>query len=136
MATKNSFLNNITHLITNNREEEYVSDKDEKNTNSNEITSETLKHTLKQLQNKRATMIASKLSGAFQDTQLKKDETYLKRIDAEVVRLRYIQQKNQAQLVSSLLIENGVLIGVEKVISKLEYMKYDYSERVRIFINK
>ncbi len=105
------------------------------NSNGNEpsiMNSITLKRKLKSLQNKRATIIASNLSGNHQDPQLRKDESLLRKVDAEIVRVRHILQKNKQQLVSSLLVDNGVLISSDRALSQLEYLKYETSEMVYV----
>ena len=93
-------------------------------------TSEELKKELKSLQNKRATKIASLLSGPKQDSQLRTDEQMLKKIDTELARIRNIQNKDNAQLVSSILLNNGIMMSSSKAITHLDFMKYDKTSKV------
>ena len=94
-----------------------------------------MKKTLRRISNKRAIYVASKLSGNNQDQELKDGEKLASWADAEVARLRLQKQKSKAPSAekgSSMLIENGILMLVDKVVAKLEDLRNEAKEQVRI----
>lgn len=94
-----------------------------------------MKKDLRRISNKRAIYVASKLSGANQDPALKESEKLASWTDAEMARLRQQQQKSKTPSTergSSLLIDNGILMGIEKVVAKLEILRTDAKDQIRI----
>ena len=66
-----------------------------------------IKKDLKRLSNRRAVVIAGRLSGDHQDKDLKSFEKSLSRTEAEISRLRSIPAKGQTCKISSVLVDNG-----------------------------
>lgn len=84
------------------------------------------------LQLKRASLIASRISGSQQDPLLKEDEVLLKKLDAEIFRIRQFNNKSVTlpRLISTPFIENGTHISVETALKGLTLAKKDVTERL------
>ena len=94
-----------------------------------------MKKTLRRISNKRAIYVAAKLSGGSQDGMLKDSEKLASWTEAETSRLRQQKQKSKAPATekgSSMLIENGALMMVDKVIAKLEELRSEAKEQIRL----
>jgi hypothetical protein len=94
-----------------------------------------IKRDVKRISNRRALVIASRLSGNNQDTGLKNSEKMVTRTEAEIARLRSIKLKNPAEKVSSILIENGAMMMMDSLRQKLENLRNDTKEDVFVICN-
>ncbi len=99
-----------------------------------------LKKELKRLSNKRALVIAERISGRKQDTILSTWETQLKNIDAEVNRLKKTKVPATAALskdtcldkFSSYLIDNGQQSSFDRLMARLEKLKNETKDQVSL----
>lgn len=94
-----------------------------------------MKNDLKRLMNKRALVVASRLSGPTQDSTLKDLHSHLQTVEAEYNRIKLQKQKSssvKSEKASSKLVENALLIGIEKLLSKLDSIKTETKEQLRL----
>lgn len=89
-----------------------------------------IKRDVKRISNRRALVIASRLSGNNQDSGLKNSEKMVTRAEAEIARMRSIKLKNPAEKVSSVLIENGAMMTLDSLRQKLESLRNDSKDDV------
>ena len=94
-----------------------------------------MKRELKRISNKRALYVAAKLSGTNQDAALRESEKLTTWTDAEMARLRQQKQKSKTPATergSSMLIEEGILMNIDKVIAKLDELRNEAKEHTRV----
>ena len=96
-----------------------------------------LKNDLKRMLNQRAIAVASKLSGAGQDEQLRSCESVLSRIEMEIAHFKLLQQKGETKLPtesikSEFLVLNPSAAGfaIEALINRLEGYRSSSKEKV------
>ena len=97
---------------------------------ANEISE--LKRDLKRLLNRKAMVIAAKLSGPEADPELKENEKFVSKLDVELSRLRLVKAANPNTPASSVLLLGSGMMTVEKLVSKLETLKNETKEKIRI----
>ena len=93
-----------------------------------------IKKTLKRILNKRAIAVAARLSGTNQDPDLKEHEKNLSKAEAELARLRVQKQQSSSTTISSssILVDGGNKMPVDKLIQKLENLKIESKEQIRV----
>lgn len=92
-----------------------------------------MKKNLKSLLNRRAISIAARLSGPHQDQELKDYEKILSKTETELTRLRMTKQSKPNQLTaSSVIIEGGKVMPIEKLFEKLDKGKNEAKDLVRL----
>lgn len=96
-----------------------------------------LKNDLKRMLNQRALGVASRLSGASQDEQLRSSEGVLSRIEMEIAHFKLLQQKGETKLPtesikSEFLVLNPSAAGfaIEALINRLEGYRSSAKEKV------
>lgn len=90
-----------------------------------------IKRDVKRLSNKRALVIASRLSGTHQDDELKRSEKTLSRTEAEIARIKSLKLKSASEKVSSILIDSGSLMFLESLRQKLESLRIEMKESIK-----
>ena len=93
-----------------------------------------LKRDIKRISNKRAVVIATRLSGDQQDPNLKMFEREIIRAETELSRIRLLQSKGSTGKASSILVDNGGMMSLETLKHSLECIKSDLKEKVHIFV--
>jgi len=125
-------IDNINDNINNNNEnnnENQINNLDATITNGD--ISE-IKKILKRILNKRAIAVAARLSGTNQDPDLKEHEKNTSKVEAELARLR-VQKANSTNIqTSSILIDGGVKMPVDRLMQRLENLKSESKEQIRI----
>lgn len=98
-----------------------------------------LKNDLKRMLNQRALAVASKLSGASQDEQLRSSESVLSRIEMEIAHFKLLQQKGETKLPTEsikseflVLNPNAAGFAIEALISRLEGYRNSSKEKVTL----
>lgn len=95
-----------------------------------------MKKELVRLQNKRAVVIASRLSGINQDIELKKCESNCIEVETEITSIRQLKNTNistvSGLLVSSIRVENGKKFPIDQLLLRLEKIKLEWKEQVCI----
>eukprot|EP01041_Mallomonas_annulata_P008774 gene8774-18148_t len=116
--------NNINNNNNNNdKEQEFENSSNDiiKQYTTTEISD--MKKELNRLTNKRSLVIASRLSGASKDTELKELETKNIAVDSEISILRQQKTVSIHTEKSSIYIDNGSIMPIDKLITKLERLK-------------
>ena len=91
-----------------------------------------IKKLLKRILNKRAIAVAARLSGTNQDPDLKEHEKNTSKVEAELARLR-VQKVNSPNVqTSSVLIDGGVKMPIDRLMQRLENLKSESKEQIRI----
>jgi tetratricopeptide (TPR) repeat protein len=94
-----------------------------------------LKKEVTRISNKRAMIIASKLSGSGQDINLKNYEKIVGQTDAELARLGMQKQRSKnpsGEKGSSILIEDGTKMQLLRLISELEQRRSNAKEEIKL----
>ena len=93
-----------------------------------------LKKEITRISNKRAMLIAAKLSGSGQDQSLKDCEKTVSQADAELARLSVQKQRSKAlgaEKASSLLVDGGVSMPLARLQSELEQLRSIAKDEVK-----
>ena len=93
-----------------------------------------IKREVKRISNKRALVIASRLSGKNQDDELRNSEKTLSRAEAELARVRSMKLKNPTEKVSSILIDNGWMTTMDVLRQKLENLRTVSKDEVSLLL--
>ena len=94
-----------------------------------------IKRDLKRISNKRAMLIAGRLSGIGQDSDLKEREKVLTQADAEIARLSVQKQKSKSlskEKASSVIVDGGQSMPIEKVLFELEEKKKNAKNDIKL----
>ena len=91
-----------------------------------------MKKELKRLSNRRALAIAARLSGPSQDRALADLNSKLNALESDLSRVKQMKQKS-ASMASSKLIDGGSSLPIESLLTKLDALKVDVKDKVRLY---
>jgi len=94
-----------------------------------------LKKEITRISNKRAMLIAARLSGSGQDKDLKEAEKNVSQADAELARISVQKQRSKvlgAEKASSLLVESGASMPIARLQGELEQLRSISKEEIKM----